>query len=317
MSVELSISIYLNLSLVAPLLSVFLPRYGTAALHATIRPALTLDPSVDDPSRPWEALFLDLDAGHGLTFSAWRRAGGPGPGGTEYRLAGLQAGATAEAATDFFLDDAHRLAWDTLLVHHALLEAGGHEGEEERPPSAATAHARRQVVVWTRKFRVPLLGPREYVIARRSWTETAGAGGGEEGPTITTVMLGQDTHPAAPGPLTPGAVRVPMWSAWTSRTLHPGQPGHPGAATAEAVSAWVPGGLGVAAAAPAVLTVMVRRESYGLPDLVARPVVARELPLFAGRMGAGWAAYAGKRAARGLGLGEVDPGAYCKKGGGM
>jgi len=62
---------------------------------------------------------------------------------------------------------------------------------------------------------------------------------------------------------------------------------------------------------------MVRRESYGLPDLVARPVVARELPLFAGRMGAGWAAYAGKRAARGLGLGEVDPGAYCKKGGGM
>jgi len=223
-------------------------------------------------------------------------------GGTEYRLAGLQAGATAEAATDFFLDDAHRLSWDTLLCHHALLESG----------KGGNASDRTQVVVWTRKFKVPLLGAREYLIARRTWAEEKNDGNG--GQSITTVMLGEGvTHPTATGPLTPGAVRCPMWSAWRSRTLLPGDRGHPGAASSAAVAAWVPGGPDAAAAAPACETIMVRRESYGLPEVVARPIVARELPLFAGRMGSGWASYAAKRVERGLGLGEVDGGAYCKK----
>jgi hypothetical protein len=278
-------------------------RYDTSALYSTIRPALTLDPAADDPARPWEPLFTDLDAGHGLTFSAWRRAGGPGPGGTEYRMAGLQAGCTAEEATDFFLDDAHRMSWDTLLAGHALLETG------PAPSSSSSFHPRAQVVVWTRKFKVPLLGPREYVLARRAWREGEAA--------IAAVMVGQETHPAAPEPLTPGAVRIPaMWSAWVSRTLAPGEAGHPGAGAADAVAAWVPGGARAAAAAPATLTVMVRREGYGMPDALARPVVRKELPLYAERMGRGYAAFAADRAKRkGLTtLGSVDESAFCKQG---
>jgi hypothetical protein len=278
-----------------------------------VRPALTLDPTADDPARPWEPLFTVLDAGHGLTFSAWRRPGGPGPGGTEYRMHAVQAGCAAEEATDFYLDDAHRLTWDTLLAGHALLE-----GWRAPPPPAAEPspppgfHPRAQVVVWTRQFKVPLMSPREYVLARRSWLEADG--------TVVTVMSGQDGHAAspAPGPLTPGAVRIPhgaMWSAWASRTLHPGEPGHPGAAAADVVAAWVPGGAAAAAAAPATETVMVRREGYGLPDAFARPLVQRELPAFAGRMGTGYASFAKERMAkRGLDFGEVDEGAFCKRG---
>ena len=293
-------------------------RYGTAAHLATIRPALTLDPAADDPARPWERLIQAHDAGHGLTFSAWRRPGGPGPGGTEYRMAGMQAGATAEASLDFFLDDAGRAGWDSFLAGHALLEgaAAAPPGEEA---SSSPFHARRQVVVWTRKFKVPFLGPREYLIARQAWCEQAGQGGAGQGADrVTAVMLAQESHRSAPEPTcTPGAVRVPaMWSAWASRTVRAGEPGHPGAAAGEAVRGWLGGGggsLADAAAAPACETVMVRRESYGLSDALARPVVRGELPAYAERMGKGWAAYAAGRAGRGVGLEEVDVEAYCKR----
>ena len=303
-----------------------LTRYGTAAHLASIRPALTLDPARDDPARPWEPLITDFDAGNGLTFSAWRRTGGPGPGGTEYRMAGLQAGAAAEAQLDFFLDDAARAGWDTLLSGFELLE-----GREEVEAGSSSFHARRQVVVWSRKFKVPFLGPREYVIARQAWAEgeegeegeergsnaqttaPGGGGGGQAAGRVAAVMLAQATHAAKPEP-NPGAVRVPaMWSAWASRTVRPGEPGHPGEAAAHAVSAFLGCDRSAAAAAPACETVMVRRESYALPDAVARPVVRGELPAYAERMGKGWAAFARARAARGLGLEEVDREAYCKR----
>ncbi len=62
--------------------------------------------------------------------------------------------ATASEFTDMYFDDDYRPKWDTMIIHHEVLEHGDFA-------------QRQQVVRWIRRFPFKFLSDREYTIARR------------------------------------------------------------------------------------------------------------------------------------------------------
>lgn len=130
----------------------------------------------------------------GLTYTAYRRTLPSGK--TEYKSTTVCEDAAAPEFLDFYLDDDTRPAWDSMVVHTALVEAG--------PPAQ-----RCQVVRWVRAFPFAFISKREYVIARRVFR---GADG-----TIYGVTKGID-HPAVPR--SAEMVRMQSYfSAWASRPV--------------------------------------------------------------------------------------------------
>ncbi|GLC44317.1 hypothetical protein PLESTB_000482700 [Pleodorina starrii] len=100
---------------------------------------------------PWE-LMMEKDIPHVMKYTAWRRTLANGK--TEYKSLTYSGDATAQEFTDLYFDDDFRPKWDTMIIHHEVVEHGDFS-------------QRQQVVRWIRRFPFKFLSDREYTIARR------------------------------------------------------------------------------------------------------------------------------------------------------
>lgn len=99
----------------------------------------------------WE-LMMDKDLPGVVRYQAWRRTLANGK--TEYKSVTISPDATAQEFSDMYFDDDFRPKWDTMIIHHEVLEHGDFA-------------QRQQVVRWIRRFPFKFLSDREYSIARR------------------------------------------------------------------------------------------------------------------------------------------------------
>ncbi|GIL73265.1 hypothetical protein Vretimale_4865 [Volvox reticuliferus] len=102
----------------------------------------------------WE-LMMEKEIPNVLKYTAWRRTLANGK--TEYKSLTHSADATAQEFSDLYFDDDFRPKWDTMIIHHEVVEHGDFS-------------QRQQVVRWVRRFPFKFLSDREYTIARRLYT---------------------------------------------------------------------------------------------------------------------------------------------------
>ncbi|GFR41128.1 hypothetical protein Agub_g1776 [Astrephomene gubernaculifera] len=140
----------------------------------------------------WEVL-MEKEIPNCLKYTAWRRTLANGK--TEYKSVTHSADATAQEFTDLYFDDDFRPSWDTMIIHHEVVEHGDF------------SH-RQQVVRWVRRFPIKFLSDREYTIARRMFTTEDGLYG------ITKVV----DHPSSRRATQVVKMDV-YYSMWRSRTV--------------------------------------------------------------------------------------------------
>lgn len=109
----------------------------------------------------WE-LMMEKDVPNVVKYTAWRRTLASGK--TEYKSITYSPDATPEEFLDLYLDDDFRPRWDTMIIHHEVLEHGDFA-------------ERQQVVRWIRRFPFKFLSDREYTLARRMFKDDSGTYG--------------------------------------------------------------------------------------------------------------------------------------------
>ncbi|KAG2450137.1 hypothetical protein HYH02_000240 [Chlamydomonas schloesseri] len=106
---------------------------------------------VSEGASPWEVM-MEKEVPNLIKYVAYRRTLKNGK--TEYKSVTYSPDATAQEFMDLYFDDDFRPKWDTMIIHHEVLEHGDFA-------------QRQQVVRWTRRFPFKFLSDREYTIARR------------------------------------------------------------------------------------------------------------------------------------------------------
>lgn len=154
----------------------------------------------DDTTAPgytdWE-LMMRKNIGDQATYTAWRRTMPSGK--TEYKSVTVARNASPEEFNDFFLDDAVRAQWDSMLTSHDSVA---------RVSDAEAAPHRLQVVHWKRSFPFSFISARDYVIGRRTFRQPGVVYG------ITKAVDHADRPPVS------GVVRmVTFHSMWRCRAV--------------------------------------------------------------------------------------------------
>lgn len=128
----------------------------------------------------WERVVGPLVLPGGGAFACWRRRGPFRTGWkapSEYLSRTVVPGLSADEAMRFYLDDARRQRWDTMLqtTEVAWPKADRKEaarGTAQPPPAPGSSPyaPHGEVIRWIRSFPVSFVTPREYVMLRRAWS---------------------------------------------------------------------------------------------------------------------------------------------------
>ncbi|KAG2500075.1 hypothetical protein HYH03_002352 [Edaphochlamys debaryana] len=140
----------------------------------------------------WEVM-MEKDLPGLVRYTAWRRTLANGK--SEYKSVTISPDATAQEFIDLYFDDDFRPKWDSMIIHHEVVENGDFA-------------QRQQVVRWVRRFPFKFLSDREYFIARRLFKQDDAMYG------LTKVVDHSSARKDSP------VVRVDdYYSMWRSRTV--------------------------------------------------------------------------------------------------